>query len=79
MQAIFWIRGEFLTAPYRGFDQVRSDLDSPRHLAQYKESKDAEDLPGLGRHYCIECAKWFESEYNMNAHTKGKSHKRRYV
>jgi bud site selection protein 20 len=41
------------------------------------ETKDAEDLPGLGRHYCVECAKWFESEYNMKAHTKGKNHKRR--
>ncbi|KAJ5217389.1 Zinc finger protein bud20 [Penicillium chermesinum] len=61
----------------RGFDQVRADLDSPRHLEQYKETKDVEDLPGLGRHYCVECAKWFESEYNMNAHTKGKNHKRR--
>ncbi|KAJ5662486.1 Zinc finger protein bud20 [Penicillium maclennaniae] len=61
----------------RGFDQIRSDLESPRHLEQYKETKDAEDLPGLGRHYCVECAKWFESEYNMKAHTKGKNHKRR--
>ncbi|OQD74518.1 hypothetical protein PENDEC_c010G01962 [Penicillium decumbens] len=61
----------------RGFDQVRADLDSPRHLEQYKATKDAEDLPGLGRHYCVECAKWFESEYNMKAHTKGKNHKRR--
>lgn len=63
----------------RGFDQIRSDLESPRHLEQYKETKDAEDLPGLGRHYCVSCAKWFESEYNMKAHTKGKNHKRRCV
>lgn len=57
---------------------MREDLDSPRHLAQYKATKDAEDLPGLGKHYCVECAKWFESEYNMVSHTKGKNHKRRY-
>ncbi|KAJ5814659.1 Zinc finger protein bud20 [Penicillium riverlandense] len=49
----------------------------PRHLAQYKATKDAEDLPGLGRHFCVECSKWFESEYNLKAHTKGKNHKRR--
>lgn len=61
----------------RDYDQVRADIDSPKHLAQYKASKDAEDLPGLGRHYCVECAKWFESEYNLSAHTKGKNHKRR--
>merc|ERR1712187_727041 len=61
----------------RGYDQVREDIDSPKHLAQYKATKDAEDLPGLGKHYCVECAKWFESEYNMVSHTKGKNHKRR--
>ncbi|KAJ5082928.1 Zinc finger protein bud20 [Penicillium argentinense] len=61
----------------RDYDQVVADIDSPRHLAQYKASKDVEDLPGLGRHYCVECAKWFESEYNLKAHTKGKNHKKR--
>jgi bud site selection protein 20 len=61
----------------RDYDQVLADIDSPRHLSQYKETKDAEDLPGLGQHYCMECAKWFESEYNLKAHTKGKNHKRR--
>lgn len=64
---------------HRGYDQVREDIESPKHLAQYKATKDAEDLPGLGKHYCVECAKWFESEYNMVAHTKGKNHKRRFV
>ncbi|KAL5337919.1 hypothetical protein BJX70DRAFT_368032 [Aspergillus crustosus] len=61
----------------RDYDQVRADVDSPRHLQLYQETKDPEDLPGLGKHYCVECAKWFESEYNMVAHTKGKNHKRR--
>ncbi|PGH26598.1 hypothetical protein AJ80_01727 [Polytolypa hystricis UAMH7299] len=61
----------------RDYDQVRSDIDSPRHLAIYKETKAEEDLPGLGQYYCVECSKWFESEYNMNAHRKGKNHKRR--
>jgi len=61
----------------RDLDQVRADLNSPKHLSQYKSTKAAEDLPGLGRHYCVECAKWFESEYNLVAHRKGKNHKRR--
>ncbi|KAJ5707740.1 C2H2 finger domain protein [Penicillium malachiteum] len=61
----------------RDYDQVRADIEKPRHLELYKETKDTEDLPGLGRHYCVECAKWFESDYNLNAHTKGKNHKRR--
>lgn len=63
----------------RDYDQVRADIESPHHLAQYKATKDAEDLPGLGQHYCVECSKWFESEYNLKAHTKGKNHKRRWV
>lgn len=63
----------------RDYDQVKADVQSPKHLSQYKATKDAEDLPGLGKHYCVECAKWFESEHNMVAHTKGKNHKRRSV
>ncbi|PWY88415.1 hypothetical protein BO70DRAFT_359852 [Aspergillus heteromorphus CBS 117.55] len=61
----------------RGYDQVREDIASSKHLAQYKATKDAEDLPGLGRHYCVECSKWFESEFNLVAHRKGKNHKKR--
>ncbi|KAK2734799.1 Bud site selection protein 20 [Myotisia sp. PD_48] len=61
----------------RDYDQVCSDLRSARHLELYKETKAAEDLPGLGKHYCVECAKWFEGEYNLNAHRRGKNHKRR--
>ncbi|KAL1988405.1 hypothetical protein VTN96DRAFT_10088 [Rasamsonia emersonii] len=61
----------------RDYDQVRADLADPKHLAQYKATKDAEDLPGLGQYYCVECAKWFEGEHNLIAHRKGKNHKRR--
>ncbi|KAL2841798.1 putative C2H2 finger domain protein [Aspergillus pseudodeflectus] len=61
----------------RDYDQVRADVENPKHLSQYKATKDPEDLPGLGRHYCVECAKWFESDYNLVAHRKGKNHKRR--
>ena len=61
----------------RGLDQVKADLAVPRHLSQYKETKAAEDLPGLGDFYCIECAKWFEGDHNLAAHRRGKNHKRR--
>lgn len=66
-----------ILTPNRDYDQVIADVDSARHLAQYKASKDPEDLPGLGQHFCVECSKWFESDYNLKAHTKGKNHKRR--
>lgn len=61
----------------RDLDQVVADLKSPRHLERYKVTKAPEDLPGLGEFYCIECAKWFESEINLVAHRRGKNHKRR--
>lgn len=61
----------------RDLDQVHADLRDAKHLAQHKDAKPAEDLPGLGQFYCTECAKWFESETNMEAHKKAKVHKRR--
>jgi bud site selection protein 20 len=61
----------------RDLDQIHADIHEEKHLAQYKDTKAVEDLPGLGQFYCVECAKWFESELNLNAHTKGKPHKRR--
>ncbi|KAA6408959.1 MAG: C2H2 finger domain-containing [Lasallia pustulata] len=61
----------------RDLDQVHADLRSPKHLAQHKTTKPAEDLPGLGKWYCVECAKWFEGEHSLVQHRKGKNHKRR--
>lgn len=61
----------------RDLDQVHSDLRDAKHLSQYKDTKAVDDLPGLGEHYCIECAKWFEGEHNLVAHRRGKPHKRR--
>lgn len=61
----------------RDLDQIKADLLSPRHLSQHKETKLVEDLPGLGRWYCVECAKWYDTETNLVVHRKGKPHKRR--
>jgi bud site selection protein 20 len=61
----------------RDLDQVHADLHDEKHLAEFKNAKPIEDLPGLGQNYCKECAKFFESETNMLAHQKGKVHKRR--
>ena len=61
----------------RDLDQVHDDLRSPKHLAQHKTIKPAEDLPGLGEFYCIECAKFFEGEHSLVQHRRGKNHKRR--
>lgn len=61
----------------RDLDQIHNDLRSPKHLAQHKTIKPAEDLPGLGQFYCVECAKWFEGENSLVQHRRGKNHKRR--
>lgn len=63
----------------RDLDQIHADLRDEKHLAEFKDAKPIEDLPGLGQNYCKECAKFFESEANYSAHLKGKVHKRRYV
>jgi len=60
----------------RDLDQIHADLKSPKHLADHKNSKAEEDLPGLGQFYCVECAKWFESEHSLVGHRKGSTHKR---
>jgi bud site selection protein 20 len=61
----------------RDVDQVYADLRDEKHLARHKDTKAAEDLPAGGAHYCVECAKWFEQEANLQSHLKGKVHKRR--
>ncbi|KAI0404071.1 zinc finger protein [Xylaria palmicola] len=61
----------------RDLDQIKADLLNPKHLSQYKDTKLKEGLPGLGRWYCVECAKWYDTEDNLVMHLKGKPHKRR--
>ncbi|KAF4121602.1 bud site selection protein 20 [Geosmithia morbida] len=61
----------------RDLDQIKDDLLSPRHLTLFKETKSIEDLPDLGRNYCVECAKWFDTEQALVAHRGAKPHKRR--
>ena len=73
-----WLHLTFLSIT-RDLDQIHADIRSAKHLSQHKSAKPAEDLPGLGRYYCIECARWFEGERNLMHHRKGKNHKRRYM
>ncbi|KAK5993125.1 Zinc finger protein bud20 [Cladobotryum mycophilum] len=61
----------------RDVDQTKADLLSPKHLAQFKGTKASEDLPGLGQNYCVECARWFDTQATLLAHRRGKPHKRR--
>jgi bud site selection protein 20 len=64
-------------AQIRDVDAITADLKSSRHLTLYQATKSPEDLPALGAYYCIECAKYFESETNLVGHRRGSTHKRR--
>lgn len=64
---------------FRDLDQAKTDLQSPKYLEAYKKSKAAEDLPGSGLWYCVECSRWFDTEGTLSAHQRGKPHKRRFV
>lgn len=61
----------------RDIDQTYRDLRQPSYLREHLSTKAPEDLPGLGRHYCVECARWFESEATLKVHRKGGPHRRR--
>lgn len=58
-------------------DQIHRDLRHPRSLELHKATRAAEDLPGLGQFYCIECAKYFDTDFAEREHKRGKRHKRR--
>ncbi|TQW09554.1 zinc finger containing protein [Cordyceps javanica] len=58
----------------RDLDQIKADLASAKHLGRFKEAKATDELPGLGQNYCIECAKWFDTNSALLAHTRGKPH-----
>ncbi|KAL7904070.1 hypothetical protein GGI35DRAFT_484847 [Trichoderma velutinum] len=61
----------------RDVDQIISDLRSQKHLAQYKDTKLTQDLPGLGKNYCVTCSRWFDTPVTLATHERGKPHKRR--
>ncbi|CAR25420.1 Bud site selection protein 20 [Lachancea thermotolerans] len=55
------------------FDELRSQEQIQKLMNQPLD----ETKPGLGQHYCIHCAKYFETGVALKTHLKGKVHKRR--
>lgn len=55
---------------------LQEDLKSKAAVHALKNQSFDEYLPGLGQHYCVPCAKYFESDRALTTHTKSKVHKR---
>ncbi|CAL1715381.1 unnamed protein product [Somion occarium] len=61
----------------RDLDQIQLiDLDPKNRAALEAQPLDYE-RPGLGQHYCVECAKYYETDAALQSHWKSKVHKRR--
>lgn len=61
----------------KNIDQVFTDLSSTESINKYKNQPLNEDLPGMGQHYCVECAKYFQNDTALLGHRRSKIHKRR--
>jgi len=59
----------------RDIDQVFEDIQ-PGKVEKYDEMEIDEDLPGLGQHYCVTCAKYFVDGNTLITHKTTKFHKR---
>ncbi|KAL0208562.1 hypothetical protein P9112_011149 [Eukaryota sp. TZLM1-RC] len=59
----------------KDLDQIHTDL-KPENIVKLVNQEDG-DLPGLGKNYCIACARHFISQAHLEAHFKSKPHKKR--
>ncbi|ODN84051.1 hypothetical protein L202_00078 [Cryptococcus amylolentus CBS 6039] len=58
----------------KDLDQIEMDL-RPTNRSKLEKQPIDEDKPGLGQHYCVECAKYYESDLALKNHTKSKVHR----
>ncbi|KAJ3149172.1 Bud site selection protein 20 [Geranomyces variabilis] len=67
-------RAKRTRARVKDLDQIHDDLAKP---AQYENLPEDADLPGMGQHYCLQCARFFTTAASLVDHYKTKIHKRR--
>ncbi|PPR07665.1 hypothetical protein CVT26_001595 [Gymnopilus dilepis] len=64
-------------AKTRDLDQIQLiDLD-PKNRAKLEAQPINYEKPGLAQHYCVECAKYYETDAALQSHWRSKVHKRR--
>lgn len=62
----------------RAVDQIHEDLAEPMKAEALRTDQPIDfDLPGMGQHYCVECARYFVSEDVLEQHSRTKKHKMR--
>lgn len=61
----------------KDLDLIYDDLSSKEKINSLLNQPLDETKPGLGQHYCIHCAKYFETGFALKTHLKSKVHKRR--
>ncbi|KAJ1804560.1 hypothetical protein LPJ75_005554 [Coemansia sp. RSA 2598] len=60
----------------KDLDQIQLDL-LPENQSRLLNQPEDEDLPGLGQHYCVECARYYTDDRMLAEHRRGREHKRR--
>ena len=61
----------------RDIDEILEDLKPDNLIKLQTNKKLDEDLPGLGQHYCVFCARYFIDKNALTAHILTKEHKKR--
>ena len=60
----------------KDLDQIIEDL-KPQNMVKLQNQPLDENLPGLGQHYCLFCARYFIDKNSLDTHFKTKEHKKR--
>ncbi len=62
----------------RAVDQIAEDMADPLKCEALRNDQPIDfDLPGLGQHYCVECARYFIDASVLQQHARTKAHKHR--
>ncbi|EJD48226.1 hypothetical protein AURDEDRAFT_61104 [Auricularia subglabra TFB-10046 SS5] len=64
-------------ARQKDLDQIQLHDLRPDIRAQLEAQPLDYEKPGLAQHYCVECAKYYETDIALQSHWRSKVHKRR--